>query len=150
MAVAGKENSQLFGVWKAYKSENMAALMEKAGAPWMARKMGANATPTVTMTRLDDRRISISSKTMMFNMEQVHELDTLVQGDMAMAGKQVEYYTEWTDDGKLVVYQADVGAGGDLKTTGMKTVRSLEPNGEMLVTVSMDNVVAYRWFKRQT
>uniref|UniRef100_A0A1I8IP22 Lipocln_cytosolic_FA-bd_dom domain-containing protein n=1 Tax=Macrostomum lignano TaxID=282301 RepID=A0A1I8IP22_9PLAT len=99
----------------------------------MARKMGANATPTVTMTRLDDRRISISSKTMMFNMEQVHELDTLVQGDMAMAGKQVEYYTEWTDDGKLVVYQADVGAGGDLKTTGMKTVRSLEPNGEMLV-----------------
>ncbi|PAA50259.1 hypothetical protein BOX15_Mlig009395g5 [Macrostomum lignano] len=150
MAVAGKENPQLFGVWKAYKSENMAALMEKAGAPWMARKMGANATPTVTMTRLDDRRISISSKTMMFNMEQVHELDTLVQGDMAMAGKQVEYYTEWTDDGKLVVYQADVGAGGDLKTTGMKTVRSLEPNGEMLVTVSMDNVVAYRWFKRQT
>ncbi|PAA48159.1 hypothetical protein BOX15_Mlig016428g1, partial [Macrostomum lignano] len=40
-------------------------------------------------------------------------------------------------------------AGSDVKNTGIKQIRSLEPNGEMLVTSIQGDVTGYRWFKRE-
>ncbi|PAA50704.1 hypothetical protein BOX15_Mlig028927g4 [Macrostomum lignano] len=141
------ENQQMFGVWKAYKSENMAAVLEKAGAPWMARKMGANATPTVTLTRVDDKQIKMTTKSAIFSMDQIFVVGEIVEFKPPFQNESQTFLTEWTDDGRLIFFQGP--AGSDVKNTGIKQIRSLEPNGEMLVTSIQGDVTGYRWFKRE-
>uniref|UniRef100_A0A1I8H4Y4 Lipocln_cytosolic_FA-bd_dom domain-containing protein n=1 Tax=Macrostomum lignano TaxID=282301 RepID=A0A1I8H4Y4_9PLAT len=116
------ENVALFGKWESYRSENTKAVMEKAGAPWLAQKMSDKANPTMTIERIDDKRIRIATK-----------------------GSEQDCIAEW-EDGRLVIYIAKPGS--DPKSGDTKQIREILDNGEMLMTMQSGDVKGQRWFKK--
>uniref|UniRef100_A0A1I8H4W8 Lipocln_cytosolic_FA-bd_dom domain-containing protein n=1 Tax=Macrostomum lignano TaxID=282301 RepID=A0A1I8H4W8_9PLAT len=102
------ENVALFGKWESYRSENIKAVMEKAEAPWLAQKMSDKANPTMTIERIDDKRIRIATKVMLSSMEQELTLGSICRFKPPQGSEQ-DCIAEW-EDGRLVIYIAKPGS----------------------------------------
>ncbi|PAA54990.1 hypothetical protein BOX15_Mlig004271g1 [Macrostomum lignano] len=140
------ENSALFGTWEGYKSENIEAVMEKAGASFLVKKVSSNANPTMTISKVDNKVIRIASKMLAFSVEQELELGG-IRRFKPPQGDEQDCTAEWRD-GKLLVFAGKPGA--DVRgPDGIVQTREVLDNGEMLLTMQAGDTVGHRWFKRK-
>lgn len=95
------------GIWLLDRdaSDPMGPLLELMKAPWIARRMAAVVTPTLTISRLGERGLRVVSESRIRTTDREIPADGVERERQDARGRKVVGKATWNDAGQLVVIQ---------------------------------------------
>ncbi|XP_048743547.1 fatty acid-binding protein, heart-like isoform X1 [Ostrea edulis] len=140
MALAEIENT-IAGIWVLQKNENLDEYLKEIGVNFVLRKLAAAASSTMTIS-VEDDQVRIHTKGPKDSDHKFH-LDTEVESNDPQDNPMKALVT-WKD-GKLIT-EAKPTEGSNGKAT---RVEREVVDGELIMTIYVNNVVCRRIFKKK-